>query len=276
MTPTVLAALRDAHVHSALVDLAAVRRGGIAAVTDLGGVPAELAALGGPGLPAVRWAGAFLTAPGGYPSDRAWAPPGSWRELRSPADAGEAAAEQGAAGATLLKVCLNAEAGPVPGLATVRAVVGAGLPVVAHAEGPGMVARALDAGVARLAHTPWTEPLDEGLLRAAAARQLWVSTLAIHTGRARETAVRNLRLFLGYGGKVRYGTDLGNGPQPLGVNPAEIRLLQAAGLSPADVLAAMTAVDPGDPPAPSCVVPGGLDGDPGRFAASLATARVLG
>jgi imidazolonepropionase-like amidohydrolase len=149
------------------------------------------------------------------------------------------------------------------------------LPVVAHAQGPGMVARALDGGVARLAHAPWTEPLDAGLLRAAAARQVWISTLAVHTGPARETAVRNLRLFLGYGGRVRYGTDLGNGPQPLGVNPAEIRLLQAAGLSPADVLAAMTAVDPGDPPAPSCVVPGGLDDDPRRFAASLATARVL-
>lgn len=270
----ILPALRDAHVHSALVDLAAVRRGGIAAVTDLGGVPADLAALNGPDLPAIRFAGAFLTAPGGYPSDRAWAPPGSWRELRSPDDAAAAVAEQRAAGATLVKVCLNAQAGPVPSRVTIEAVVAAGLPVVAHAQGPGMVALALDAGVARLAHTPWTEVADEGLVRAAAAHQTWISTLAIHTGPHRETAVRNLRLFLGYGGQVRYGTDLGNGRQPLGVNPYEIRALQSAGLSPVDVLAAMTAVDPGDPDAPGCAAD--LDLDPARFADSLAGARVLG
>ncbi|GAA0798162.1 amidohydrolase [Spirilliplanes yamanashiensis] len=271
---TRLPALRDAHVHSALADLAAVRRGGIAAVTDLGGVPADLARLGGPGLPVVRYAGAFLTAPGGYPSDRAWAPPGCWRFVRSPADAAEAAAEQRAAGATLLKVCLNADAGPVPDRATVAAVVAAGLPVVAHAQGPGMVELALDAGVPRLAHTPWTGPLDDGLLRACAARQVWISTLAIHGGGDRDAALRNLRLFLGHGGEVRYGTDLGNGPQPPGVNPHEVRALQSAGLSPDDVLAAMTAVDPDDLPAPDCVVPGGLDLGPARFADSLATARV--
>ncbi|MEV0085507.1 hypothetical protein [Saccharopolyspora sp. NPDC050642] len=36
-----------------------------------------------PELPQVRAVGAFLTAPGGYPSDRPWAPPGSFREVRS-------------------------------------------------------------------------------------------------------------------------------------------------------------------------------------------------
>ncbi|MGW5644360.1 hypothetical protein ACWEV3_14695 [Saccharopolyspora sp. NPDC003752] len=31
----------------------------------------------------VRAAGAVLTTPGGYPGDRSWAPPGSFREVRS-------------------------------------------------------------------------------------------------------------------------------------------------------------------------------------------------
>jgi imidazolonepropionase-like amidohydrolase len=137
------------------------------------------------------------------------------------------------------------------------------------------VAAALDAGAGLLAHTPWTDRLDAGLLRACAARQRWISTLDIHgwgrTTPASVTAVANLRLFLEYGGTVRYGTDLGNGPLPPGVNPREIRALQSAGLSPAAVLAAMTENDLAE----ISWIPGGLDLEPARFAGSVATARVL-
>jgi hypothetical protein len=272
---TVLPGLVDAHVHATLVDPAAVRAGGIAAVWDLGGALDQVASLPGrPELPAVRYAGPFLIAPGGYPSDRAWAPPGSWRELHSPAEAAEAVAVAVAAGATLIKTT-----SPLPAAATTAALVsaahGAGLPVVVHADDSRGVAAALDAGADLLAHTPWTDRLDPGLLRACAARQQWISTLDIHgwgeTTPALVTAVANLRLFLEYGGSVRYGTDLGNGPLPPGVNPREIRALQSAGLSPGAVLAAMTGPDPTG----VSWIPGGLDLDPSRFADSLATAQVL-
>jgi imidazolonepropionase-like amidohydrolase len=144
--------------------------------------------------------------------------------------------------------------------------------VVVHAEGPGTVAAALDCGADLLAHTPWTEPLDDGLTRACAGRMTWISTLDIH-GRGGDTpesvtAVANLRRFHAYGGRVRYGTDLGNGPLPPGINRGEIRLLQAAGLSPAEILSSMAG--PG-----VAWIPGGLDLDPARFADVLATARVL-
>ncbi|MFC3735476.1 amidohydrolase [Paractinoplanes deccanensis] len=272
---TLLPGLVDAHVHSALVDLATVRAGGIAEVWDLGGVPAKVAALARDHerwkMPHIRYVGPFLTAPGGYPSDRAWAPAGSWRELRSPADAAEAVAEARSLGATLIKVTAHA-GGPLLPLEIVKAVVAQGLPVVVHAEGPGTVRTALDAGAAYLAHTPWTEPLDPALARECAARMTWISTLDIHGwGRPTPgsvTAVANLRLFLSYGGKVRYGTDLGNGPLPPAVNPREIRLLQSAGLSPDEILLAMTG-------AGLSWIPGGLDLNPARFADSLATARVL-
>jgi hypothetical protein len=275
---TVLPGLCDAHVHSALVDLPTVAAGGISSVWDLGGVPAQVAALAARGAPAVRFAGPFLIAPGGYPSDRAWAPAGSCREVVSAADAADAVGEAHAAGATLIKVTAHA-GGPLLGAATLAAVVAAadaaGLPVVVHAEGPGTVAAALDAGAAILAHTPWTEALDDGLIRASAARMTWISTLDIHGwGRAtpeQEVAVGNLRRFLGHGGKVRYGTDLGNGPLPTGINPRELRALQRAGLGPADVLAAATDPDQGDP----AWLPAGLDLAPATFADSLATARVL-
>ncbi|RZU49238.1 imidazolonepropionase-like amidohydrolase [Krasilnikovia cinnamomea] len=281
---TLLPGLCDAHAHSALVDLGAVRAGGIAAVWDLGGVPAAVAALAdraarpGSGLPRIRHAGPFLTAPGGYPSDRPWAPPGSWREVRSPADAAEAVGEAHAGGATLIKVTLHA-GGPMPSPATLTALVdaagGFGLPVVAHAEGPGTVAAAYRAGAGVLAHTPWTEALDAGLVRDCAARMTWISTLDIHgwgsPDPAQETAIGNLRAFLSQGGTVRYGTDLGNGPLPLAVNPRELRALQRAGMSPDDILTAMTA-----PAAEPCWIPGGLGLDPDTFADVLATARVVG
>ena len=275
---TVLAGLCDAHVHSALVELSTVWAGGISSVWDLGGVPAKVAAVAACGTPAVRFAGPFLIAPGGYPSDRAWTPAGSCREVRSAADAAEAVGEARAGGATLIKVTAHA-GGPLLSDATLAAVVdaahGAGLPAVVHAEGPGTVAAAYAAGADYLAHTPWTETLDEGLIRAAAARMTWISTLDIHgwggAAPEQDVAIDNLRRFLAYGGQVRYGTDLGNGPLPPGVNPREIRALQEAGLTPDQVLTAMTEQD-----AEPGWVPGGLDLDPTRFADVLATARVVG
>lgn len=278
---SLLPALGDAHVHSGLVDLAAVKAGGIAAVWDLGSVPAAVRSLRDrvdPGLPSLRYAGPFLIAPGGYPSDRSWAAAGSWREVGSALDAAEAVGEAHAAGATLIKATANA-GGPLLPARTMAALVEAAhaldLPVVVHAEGPGTVAAAFEAGADLLAHTPWTEELDDGLVRACAERMTWISTLDIHgwgsPSPQQETALGNLRRFLGYGGAVRYGTDLGNGPLPLGINAREVRALQAAGLSPAEVLTVMTEKDQAD----VCWVPAGLDLDPGRFADSLAGARVL-
>jgi imidazolonepropionase-like amidohydrolase len=273
-------------VHSALVDLCIVRAGGIAAVWDLGGAPAAVAALQRQGalpssaLPRITMAGPFLVAPGGYPSERAWAPVGSCRAVRSADDAVDAVEQARSAGAALIKVVAHAD-GPMLPPATLRVLVVTahlrGLPVAVHAEGPGTVAAAVDAGADVLAHTPWTEPLDHGLVRAAAEQMTWLSTLDVHgwgTPTAeQETAVGNLRLFLRYGGGVRYGTDLGNGPLPRGVNVREIRALQSAGLDPEQILTAMTGDRSGVPP---CLLPDGLDLDPARFADIMATARVLG
>ncbi|GLW32738.1 amidohydrolase family protein [Actinoplanes regularis] len=284
---TLLPGLVDAHVHSALVDLATVRAGGIAGVWDLGGVPRdlqELAAQAGRSgqptakLPRIRYAGPFLIAPGGYPSDRAWAAAGSWREITSAADAGVAVAEAWSAGATLIKVTAHA-GGPLLPQPTLRALVQAAhasaLEVVVHAEGPGTVTAAFEAGADLLAHTPWTEPLPDNLVRACAARMTWISTLDIHgwgdPDPALAVALDNLRRFVGHGGKVRYGTDLGNGPLPPGINVRELRALRSAGLTPDEILLSMTETDS---PAISWI-PGGVDLSPDGFADVLATARVL-
>lgn len=239
----------DHHVHlqlhpaDALEPLAA---GGLSRVIDLGGDPDVLAVLAQPDpfAAALEFAGAFLTAPGGYPSDRAWAPAGSVREVSSADDAELAVAEQVAAGASRIKIALHADAGPVWSDDLLAEVVAearaAGLPVVAHVEGAGQAERAIAAGVDVLAHAPFTEALPSALVaRAVAQGQRWVSTLAIHEPAEGAIALENVRAFRAAGGELLYGTDLGNGEQPLGLNPAELRALAEAGLDETAVLRAL-------------------------------------
>lgn len=239
----------DHHVHLQLVSadaLEALASGGLSRAIDLGGDPDALAVLAEPDpfAAALEFAGAFLTAPGGYPSDRDWAPAGSVREVASADDAELAVAEQVAAGASRIKIALNADAGPVWDDALLAEVVAeiraAGLPVVAHVEGAGQAARAITAGVDVLAHAPYTEALSESLIAQAVAQgQRWVSTLAIHEPVERANAVANVRAFRAAGGELLYGTDLGNGEQPLGVNPHELAALADAGLDETAVLRAL-------------------------------------
>lgn len=281
---TVLPGLTDAHVHLALVDPAALRRGGLAAVDDLGGNPDVLAELARtPGLPVVRYAGAFLTAPGGYPSDRSWAPPGAVEEVAGPAPAVAAVDRQVAAGASFLKVVLHPAAGPVLDDETLDAIVAhahaRGRRVVAHVEGAGQARRAHEARVDRLAHAPFTERLPDDLVAAMARAQQWISTLDIHgwesPTREQDVALDNLSRFAAAGGTVVYGTDQGNGPLPAGIDPRELCALGAAGLTADDLLRALTSTPvatsttyvPGPRPDP--------DAPPAAVAAWLARAVVL-
>ncbi|GAA1829088.1 hypothetical protein [Agromyces salentinus] len=258
---TRLPPLVDHHVHLMIIGADALAESGLAGVVDLGAPLDLVAALHArDGFPRADFAGAFLTAPGGYPSDRDWAAPGSVRGVEAddtgdraslPGPAEAAVAEQQAFGASVIKVVLNVTAGPVFDAATLAAIVRAarerGLPVVAHVEGEGMTRLAIEAGVDALAHTPFTERVDDGLIaRAVALRQRWISTLVV-TGYGERTpeteyAIDNLRRFHAAGGRVLYGTDLGNGELPLGVNPDELALLLEAGLAASDVLDAI--IDP--------------------------------
>ncbi|WP_430647319.1 amidohydrolase family protein [Agromyces sp. GXS1127] len=297
---TMLPPFIDHHVHLQLADAAPAVARGIAAVVDLGADPGAIAAIArADGLPHVRYAGAFLTARGGYPSGRPWAPAGSVRELdpvggdaddlrerRHRALSGpiEAAVdEQRRFGASVVKVALNAVAGPALDRATLDAIVvaahAAGLPVAVHAEGAGMAQLAIDAGADVLVHAPFSERLDDDVVaRAAAAGQAWISTLAIHVrdeASVAETAIDNVRRFHAAGGRVVYGTDAGNGELEPGVNPVEVAALVQAGLAASDVIAALA------DPWPD-VAPGWADAgvatflpDPDAVARWLATARLV-
>ncbi|WP_243076160.1 hypothetical protein [Microbacterium sp. SS28] len=248
----VLPAFTDHHVHLHLIEEQGLAAHGVAAALDLGGDPVALARRPREGFPRVSYAGAFLTAPGGYPVDRSWAPDGITREISDPSThpgvpGGVATVvdEQASCGASVIKVVLNSAAGPVLDLATLRAVVSCArersLPVVAHVEGDGMTRLALDAGVDAFAHTPFSEWLDgASIARAVALRQHWISTLAIHDGVDRERAAINLATFAQAGGRVLYGTDLGNGERPVGIQVAELAALDAAGIRGAALIATLT------------------------------------
>jgi imidazolonepropionase-like amidohydrolase len=259
-------AAADRHVHIELSDPAAVLAGGVTAVRDLAWPAARIFALSDasemPSFdgPLIRAAGPMLTAPGGYPTRDGWAPPGTGREVGD-ADAAAAAVEELARlGAAAVKVSLNAEAGPTPSDGELAAICDAAhaadLPVTAHAQGRGQVERALGAGVDELAHTPWTRLTDE-VIQTAATRLRIVSTLDILSfGRDTpeiRTALDNLRRFHVAGGRIVYGTDLGNGEVPPGIDVREAMLMVEAGLEPEEVLEAMIRA-PLEPGAPADVI----------------------
>jgi hypothetical protein len=252
----VLGAPTDAHGHLGLVDRDAVARSVLGRIVDLGGDLTAPRVLAGPlGIPPliVEVAGPFLTAPGGYPSDRGWADP-AWVRQVADAEAGASAIDEIAdAGATRVKVAGNSMAGPTFDDRMLAALVihatRRGLPVVVHVEGPGEAVRALRAGARFLAHAPFTELLSRREIAEHAARVTWISTLAIHPAGSAEraTAVENVAAFHAAGGRVLYGTDMGNGSSPAGLNPAELDALRDAGLTTSDLLVALDLADPRDP-----------------------------
>lgn len=268
-------AAADRHVHIQLSDPAAVLMRGVTAVRDLAwpadrifglADASEMPSFHGP---LIRAAGPMLTGVGGYPTAARWAPPGTGRELSGPEDAATVVAELVAQGAAAIKVSLNAEAGPTPTdaelAAACEAAHGADLPVTVHAQGQGQVERALGAEVDELAHIPWTHRLSEDVVTAAASRMRIVSTLDILTFGVRTpelaTALDNLGRFHRAGGTVVYGTDLGNGPIPPGIDTRELRLLAEAGLTNDEVLRALVR-SPLEPGAPADLV--AVGGDPLR------------
>jgi imidazolonepropionase-like amidohydrolase len=266
-------AYADRHVHIGLSDPVRVVRGGVTAVRDLAwpaedifplAEASELPSFRGP---LIRAAGPMLTAPGGYPQGQSWATTGTARVVRGVDDAAAAVGDLAERGATAIKVSLNAEAGATVSDAELGAIcVAAGereLPVTVHAQGEGQVERALGAGVVEFAHCPWTHKLSDSVIGQMASATRVVSTLDM-LSYGRDTpelrrALDNLRRFVAAGGRVSYGTDLGNGAIPPGIDLREVVLLREAGLEMEAILTAL-ARSPLEPGAPADVV--GLRRDP--------------
>lgn len=273
--------LTDSHVHLGLASPDALAATQLSHVVDLGWTADAAAGWRGTrdGF-TVDVVGRFHATVGGYPSQQAWAAPSITAELTSAADAAEAVHSAVALGAAMLKVTLNADAGPVLSDSLLSALVGsakqAGLSVVAHTEGSGQAERALSAGCDVLAHTPWTERLSDALIAAMAPRMAWISTLDIHGwgdyGADHARAQDNLRRFHAAGGRVVYGTDLGNGPLPVGLNVRELDALAGAGLDSDAILSSLVGLVPA-PQADFALVVGTVPADASDLAAWLVTAE---
>lgn len=246
---TLLPGLVDLHVHLDFARPETVLAGGVTTVRDLGWPAGRLGELRRHAderpsrSPRLEFAGQIVTAPGGYPTRAGWAPTGTAIEVDGPERAAAAVAALADAGAAVIKVALDERAGPTLPLdtlaAVVRAAAGRGLGVTAHVCGTAEVAKALDAGLGELAHWPFGAELPAGLIRRMAASLTVIPTLHIDPTPARR---RGVAAFVAAGGRVLYGTDLGNQGPPPGVDVRELALLVEAGLSPAAALASATAL----------------------------------
>lgn len=264
-------AVADRHVHIELSDPSAVLRGGVTAVRDLGWPAARIFPLADmsemPSFdgPLIRAAGPMLTVRDGFPTRADWAQEGVARVIDGPDDAAEAVRDVAGLGATAVKVCLDSEAGPTLSDAELMAACDAardlGVPVTAHARGPGQVERALGAGVDELAHAP-DAPLSEDVVGMCAKSLRIVTTLnqlATSDDSAQvRAALDNVRRFHQAGGAVIYGTDLGVGEAPAGINVHEILLLHDAGLEGEELLKALVRA-PLDLDAPADLIALGSD-----------------
>lgn len=246
---TLLPGFVDAHVHIGFYDPKTVLRGGVTAARDLAWPPERIFSLArrlagrateGPLLIA---AGPMITAPGGYPTRASWAPAGTGLEVRTEAEAATAVADLAARGAGVIKVAQEPREGPVLPEEVLRAVVqeahAAGLRVTSHLGSLGQLKAALDAGVDELAHGLWSdEEIPQPLVERMTAQGLTVvPTLHIDPTRVR---IDNLGRFVAAGGRVVYGTDMGNTGPPLGIDPEELRLMVEAGMTSLEALAAAT------------------------------------
>jgi imidazolonepropionase-like amidohydrolase len=249
---TLIPGFIDAHVHIAFADPRVVCANGVTTARDLAWIPTEIWPLvekskspdfKGPRLLA---AGQMLTVRNGYPTRASWAPPGVGLVVDSPANAAEAVRSQVESGASVIKVALNADTGPTLPETTLDAIVSAAhghdLRVTAHITGLEELKKALGAGVDELAHILMSEErISDGVIKQMVAADVTVvPTLAVRFGRDQEVAIDNMKRFLEAGGRVVYGTDLGNaGPQP-GIDAREVSALQAAGMSGREIIASAT------------------------------------
>jgi imidazolonepropionase-like amidohydrolase len=246
---TLLPGFVDAHVHIGFYDPKTVLAGGITAARDLGWPAKEVFPLAerlrastqeGPMLLA---SGPMITCPGGYPSRAEWAPPGTALEVRNEEEATEAVRGLTSEGAAIIKVAQDPRAGPVLEPEVLKAVVDeahrAGLHVTSHLGGLDHLKIALASGVDELAHGLWSdeEIPEEVIERMVAQGMKVIPTLHIDPSPVR---IQNLRRFHEAGGKVIYGTDMGNTGPPPGIDPTELKLMHEAGMSIEQVLASAT------------------------------------
>lgn len=248
---TVVPGFIDAHVHIGFAAPHDVVSRGVTTVRDLGWPERAIHTMiarsqHDVGWPLILAAGPIFTAPGGYPTRAAWAPVGTGLEITSADHGRDEVRRCHDEGSCAIKVALEPAAGPVLPAATLAAIVGeahaAGLKVTGHVNDVAHVRIGLDAGIDELAHMILSdEEMPGDLVEELVSRDVaMVPTLSIWPRRRSRRAVSNLRSFVAAGGRVLYGTDLGNsGPRP-GIDRTEVERMEAAGMSVDAIVRAAT------------------------------------
>lgn len=227
----------DSHVHLAyLPESAALLDRGVVGVVDLAAPLSFLAEDLAPMQ--VIASGPMVTAVGGYPT-QSWGRNGYGAESSDANSAEDTVDMVISAGARVVKlpVTPDPQLSPAALLAATARAHDRGVKVVSHALSDAEASTAAVAGVDALAHTP-TESLSPATLTLWSDRVV-ISTLAAFGGS--DSTVANLAALHAAGTTVLYGTDFGNRNE-VGIDPDEVALLQAAGLSAAQILASATAV----------------------------------
>ncbi len=232
-------------------------RAGLTTLRDTGTIwqgPALLRSLAeqlGP-APRIVATGGIMTVPNGYPTSRGPTGIAGSLPVATPDDAVRGVNQTIDDGAQFIKIAVETgrpgghlleEYGePTLSLEQVSAITGAaharGVTVSAHVTNEWELRRALDGGVDAIAHTPLDRIPAELLQRMVAGAIPMTSTLNIW-GAKPPVAMENVRRLAAAGGIVAMGSDY-----PFQVHAGlpldELRLMQEAGLTPAEVLVAAT------------------------------------
>jgi len=240
----ILPGLIDAHVHNAYepANLRAWLQEGVTTVRDLG------APLGSryfamrdelrmnPGYTRVVAAGPIVTVPGGYPTSRI-----ACLTIDSPDDARRQVSQLIEAGADLIKIALESDAGPALSDAQIAAIAEtaheSNIPVTAHVTKLRDLELVLSAGVDDVAHLVTDRAPRHAIQQMVDSGTYWVPTLEALDGEG----AGNLRRFVAAGGNVALGTDAGYLPGlRIGLPMDEIRAMQEAGMAPMQIIVAAT------------------------------------
>lgn len=247
---TLLPGFIDAHVHLEFYDPKRVLKGGITTARDTGWPAVKIFPLverlaSDPGAgPFLLASGPMITARNGYPTSAGWAPAGTALQISNAEEGRQAVKRLKTQGATVIKVAQDSRQGPVLSTTVLGEVVQQahelGLKVTSHLGTLDELEVALEAGVDELAHGLWSDEVipDAMIRRMVDAGMTVVPTLHIDPSPQR---IDNLRRFLSAGGKVIYGTDMGNSGPPPGIDVVELQLMIEAGMSPLEALASATA-----------------------------------
>lgn len=187
-------------------------------------------------------AGPMVTAIDGYPT-QSWGADGYGIECADAAAATAAVEQLHDLGAGLIKLPVMPDPPQLDDAALAAAVERAhelGMIVASHATSNDTARRAALAGADVLAHTP-TQPLADATVALWADRTV-VTTLQAFG--ASVPAVDNLKRLYAAGARVLYGTDFGNS-SVLGVDAQELAAMVAAGMTPAEAIAAGTSAPAG-------------------------------